>query len=57
MSSLTIHVERVDDSVDGVAASDRLSRHVKSNIGVMAVIDVGDPGAVQRSEGKAQRVV
>jgi phenylacetate-CoA ligase len=57
LSSLTIHVERVDESVDAVAAAALLAQHVKSNIGVTAVIDVGDPGAVPRSQGKAQRVI
>ena len=57
LSSLTIHVERADESVDAVAAAALLAQHVKSNIGVTAVIDVGDPGAVPRSQGKAQRVI
>ncbi len=57
LSSLTVHVERTDDSVDAVAVADQLSQHIKSNIGVTAVIDVGDPGAVPRSQGKAQRVL
>jgi phenylacetate-CoA ligase len=57
LSSLTIHVERADESVDAVAAAARLAQHIKSNIGVTAVIDVGDPGAVPRSQGKAQRVI
>lgn len=57
LSSLTVHVERSHESVDAVAVADRLSQHIKGNIGITAVIDVGDPGAVPRSQGKAQRVL
>lgn len=34
----------------------RLQLHIKSYIGVTAAIDVLDPGAIERSQGKAQRV-
>lgn len=34
-----------------------LQHHIKSLIGVTTTVDVGDVGAIPRSEGKAQRVV
>jgi phenylacetate-CoA ligase len=38
-------------------AARRLSRHVKETIGVSAAVEVRDPGAIERSAGKARRVV
>jgi phenylacetate-CoA ligase len=31
--------------------------HIKSNIGISVAVSVCDPGAVERSVGKAKRVV
>ena len=39
------------------AAAKELSHHIKSMIGISTRIDVGDTGAVERSLGKAKRVV
>ncbi|MCH7987899.1 MAG: phenylacetate--CoA ligase, partial [Planctomycetes bacterium] len=39
------------------AAAGELARHIKSVIGISTRIAVGDPGAVERSLGKARRVV
>jgi len=35
----------------------RLRHHIKSLVGVSTIIDVGDVGAIPRSQGKAQRVI
>jgi phenylacetate-CoA ligase len=34
-----------------------LAKHNKDVVGISVKIDVGDPGSVARSEGKAKRVV
>ena len=38
-------------------AAQELTHHVKSVIGVTIAVRVVDPGAVERSQGKAKRVV
>jgi len=35
----------------------RLRHHIKSLVGVSTIVDVGDVGAIPRSQGKAQRVI
>ncbi|WP_298815369.1 phenylacetate--CoA ligase PaaK [uncultured Roseibium sp.] len=57
---MTVHVE----ALPGAASSDQrrasakeLGHHIKSVIGVSALIDVTEPGKVERSAGKAKRVV
>ncbi|MEO1000620.1 MAG: phenylacetate--CoA ligase PaaK [Pseudomonadota bacterium] len=39
------------------AAARELAHHIKSVVGVSARIEVGEPGAVERSAGKARRVL
>jgi len=39
------------------AAAAELEHHIKSRIGVTAKVTVADPGAVERSQGKARRVI
>jgi len=34
-----------------------LSAHIRNNIGIGIKVVVGDPGAVERSAGKARRVI
>jgi phenylacetate-CoA ligase len=43
--------------VDGEAAGKRLAHHIKSLIGVSAGVKVLPPGGVERSLGKAKRIV
>lgn len=59
MDSMTIAVECTigADAAERAAAAKELSHHVKAMIGVSAVVDVRDPGAIERSLGKARRVV
>jgi len=39
------------------ASASELSRRIKNLVGVSATITVTDPGGVERSQGKARRVV
>jgi phenylacetate-CoA ligase len=39
------------------ASASELSHHVKGSIGVTAMVTVADPGGVERSQGKARRVI
>ena len=61
LDALTVHVECVaeafasDDSRRRAAAE--LSHHVKSSIGISVSVEVHAPGTLQRSTGKAQRLV
>ena len=59
LDELTIHVERAPDAgaQDGEAAGKRLAHDVKSLIGVSARVDIAAPGGIERSMGKARRVV
>jgi phenylacetate-CoA ligase len=60
MDAMIVHVEASEISAGEEArqASAReLAHHIKSVIGISTKIDVGEPGAVERSLGKARRVV
>ncbi|MDP9436188.1 MAG: phenylacetate--CoA ligase [Actinomycetota bacterium] len=59
LDELTVRVEARPDVVadERAALSDRLCALVKENVGVTVACDVVEPGTVQRSEGKAQRVL
>ena len=59
LDEMTVKVEsRVDLSPDALASlGAQLTALIKDNIGVTASCDVGVPGTLQRSEGKAQRVI
>ena len=48
--------EAADEAARNVSAAE-LGHHIKGLIGVTARINVGAPGAVPRSEGKAKRVI
>ena len=54
---MLIRTEALDASVDRLAAAKALEAAVKDVIGVSARVEVGEPGAVERSQGKARRVV
>src|SRR6266487_209667 len=45
------------DEASRAAQAAALSAHIRSNIGIGVEIVVGDPGAIERSAGKARRVV
>lgn len=59
LDSMTISVEAEPgaDAAERAAAAQALAYHVKEMIGVTAAVDVRDPGAIERSLGKARRVV
>jgi phenylacetate-CoA ligase len=59
LDELTVMVERVPaaGSADGNAAGTRLAHHIKSLIGVSAEVRVSAPGSIERSLGKARRIV
>ena len=60
LDDMIIHVEATPEAAnaDARAASAKdLAHRIKSVVGVSTKVDVGDPSSVQRSEGKAKRVV
>ena len=56
---MTVAVEKSPEAgdADPAALADQLRRGIKNYVGVSAVIEVGEPGTVARSEGKAVRVI
>jgi phenylacetate-CoA ligase len=60
LDELKVVVEAKAVAADGdarTAAGDELARHIKSRIGVSAEIAVVEPGQVERSLGKAKRII
>jgi phenylacetate-CoA ligase len=60
LDAMTVHVEAVPDHADAAgrqAQEAELAHHIKSVIGISARIRVGDPGSIERSAGKAKRIV
>lgn len=57
LDQMTVHVEARDDVTDGHGQAKELAHHIKSVIGVTAAINVTAAGAVERSIGKAKRIV
>ncbi|MBT9292441.1 phenylacetate--CoA ligase PaaK [Prosthecodimorpha staleyi] len=60
MDEMTVHCEAAPDhaeEAERAASASELRHHIKSVIGVSAKILVGSPGTVERSAGKARRVV
>ncbi|MBO9472139.1 phenylacetate--CoA ligase [Shimia sp. R10_1] len=58
MDAMRVHVEALSGAGSGSDEMARnLARHIKSMVGVSAHIVVGAPGAVERSQGKARRVI
>ena len=60
LDELTVRVEaRPDAAAEDArrASAQRLAHEVKSRIGITAGVDVVPPGAVERSAGKARRIV
>ncbi|MEK0084869.1 phenylacetate--CoA ligase PaaK [Geminicoccaceae bacterium SYSU G07066] len=60
LDCLTIHVEVLPDHADEASRkvlAAELAHHVKSYIGISSRIHVGDPGSIERSAGKAKRIV
>jgi phenylacetate-CoA ligase len=60
MDALHVHVEALPDSATETAraeAASTLNKRIKDIVGVSTKITVGDPGTVERSQGKARRVI
>ena len=59
LDELTVMVERTPSagSADGNAAGTRLAHQIKNLIGVTAEVRVAAPGSIERSLGKAKRIV
>ena len=60
MDDMVVHVEAAAEAADAearAASAKELAHHIKSVVGVSTKIEVHDPDGVQRSEGKAKRVV
>ncbi|MGI8880088.1 MAG: phenylacetate--CoA ligase PaaK [Jatrophihabitans sp.] len=59
LDTMTVRVERRTDSAesDGAAAGAQLARLVKDRVGVTVTVDVVAPDGVERSLGKARRVL
>jgi phenylacetate-CoA ligase len=60
MDVMTVKVEAApghEDTAARNAAAGELAHHIKSVIGISTKVAVGDPGSVERSLGKAKRVV
>ncbi len=55
--TIAVEAEPGSDAGERAAAARTLSHHVKEMIGVTASVEVRDPGAIERSLGKARRVV
>jgi phenylacetate-CoA ligase len=56
LDELAVHVEAAHAGVDAQAAR-RLEHNIKSYIGVSAAVHLAAPGAIERSMGKAKRIV
>jgi phenylacetate-CoA ligase len=59
MVELTILGETTDyrSPDDRAAIATRLQNRIKATIGITAAVDIKDPGAIERSVGKARRIV
>jgi phenylacetate-CoA ligase len=60
MDDMVVHVEAMPHAIDEAArasSAKELAHHIKSVVGVSTKIKVGDPDSVERSAGKARRVV
>jgi phenylacetate-CoA ligase len=59
LDELTVRVERRADAADtdGTAAGEALQSAIKNTIGVSVAVQVVDPEGIERSTGKARRIV
>lgn len=60
MDAMRVHVEAMPNATDELsraAAARMLSKRIKDVVGVSVEVDVGEPGSVVRSQGKAVRVL
>ncbi|MCG7505915.1 phenylacetate--CoA ligase PaaK [Mesorhizobium retamae] len=60
LDDMTVHVEAMPHAVEAAqraASAKELAHHIKSVVGVSTKIVVGDPDSVERSAGKARRII
>ena len=57
MDKMKIKVERTPASGGAQDVGTLIKNRIKETIGISVSIDVGEPGAVERSQGKARRVI
>jgi phenylacetate-CoA ligase len=57
LDELCVRVEARDGAVDREAAAGRLAAAVKDRYGVTVAVEVLAPGGLERSQGKAQRII
>ncbi|WP_170785982.1 phenylacetate--CoA ligase PaaK [Ruegeria lacuscaerulensis] len=57
MDAMTVHVEAAASEDARQALSGVLAKKIRDTIGVGATVSVGTPGSVERSQGKARRVI
>ncbi len=60
MDVMQIHVEALPDTASAEARADMattLNKRIKDIVGVSTTVNVGAPGSVERSQGKARRVI
>jgi phenylacetate-CoA ligase len=57
LDELCVRVEAREPGVDRGAVAERLAFGVKERFGVTVTVDVLDPGGLERSQGKAQRIL
>jgi len=60
MDAMRVHVEAglgAADELSKKAAARMLSKRIKDTVGISTEINVGDPDSIERSEGKAKRVI
>lgn len=57
MDGMRVHVELAPEGGDKAALASDLRARIRNVVGIGAEVAVGDPGSVERSQGKAKRVV
>jgi phenylacetate-CoA ligase len=60
MDDMIVHVEAMPNATNSdvrAHSAKELAHHIKSVVGVSTKVKVGDPDSVERSAGKAKRVV
>ncbi|MEK9643600.1 MAG: phenylacetate--CoA ligase PaaK [Paracoccaceae bacterium] len=57
MDKMKVKVEKIPSATGSQDLGSALKNRIKDTIGISVSIEVGEPGSVERSEGKARRVV
>jgi phenylacetate-CoA ligase len=57
LDELCVRVESRAGAADGAAAGARLVELIKDTVGVTVAVEIVEPGAIERSQGKAVRVI